>query len=201
MRYISTRGQAPARDFADVLLAGLAEDGGLFVPETWPHFSPADWRAMRGLPYADLAARVMQPFVGTSIPFEVLQTICHEAYAGFGHPAIVPLIQLETGLFVQELFHGPTLAFKDMAMQVLGRLFDYVLTQRDKRVTIVGATSGDTGSAAIEACAGRDRVDIMILHPRRAHQRGAAPADDHRAGRPMSATSPSRARSTTARTW
>lgn len=165
MRYISTRGHAPARDFADVLLAGLAEDGGLFIPETWPHFSPADWRAMRGLPYADLAARVMQPFVGASIPFEVLCSICHEAYAGFGHPAIVPLIQLETRLFTQELFHGPTLAFKDLAMQVLGRLFDYVLTQRDERVTIVGATSGDTGSAAIEACAGRDRVDIMILHP------------------------------------
>ncbi|MDR3531840.1 MAG: threonine synthase [Rhodopila sp.] len=165
MRYISTRGQAPARDFADVLLAGLAEDGGLFMPEAWPHFSPADWRAMRGLPYADLAARVMQPFVGTSIPFDVLRTICRDAYAGFGHPAVAPLIQLETNLFTQELFHGPTLAFKDMAMQVLGRLFDYVLTQRDKRVTIVGATSGDTGSAAIEACAGRDRVDIMILHP------------------------------------
>ncbi len=165
MRYISTRGQAPARDFADVLLAGLAEDGGLFIPETWPHFSPADFRAMRGLPYAELAARVMQPFTGNAMPFEVLRTICHEAYAGFGHPAVVPLVQLETGLFVQELFHGPTLAFKDMAMQVLGRLFDYVLTQRDKRVTIVGATSGDTGSAAIEACAGRDRVDIMILHP------------------------------------
>ncbi|HEY2133530.1 MAG TPA: threonine synthase [Acetobacteraceae bacterium] len=165
MRYISTRGQAPARDFADVLLAGLAEDGGLFVPETWPHVSPADWRAMRGLPYADLAARVMQPFVGNSVPFEVLRGICHDAYAGFGHAAVVPLVQLETNLFVQELFHGPTLAFKDMAMQVLGRLFDYVLTQRDRRVTIVGATSGDTGSAAIEACAGRERVDIMILHP------------------------------------
>ena len=165
MRYISTRGQAPARDFADVLLAGLAEDGGLFMPQTWPHFGPSDWRAMRGLPYAELAARVMQPFMGGSIPFEVLRTICRDAYAGFGHTAIVPLIQLETGLFAQELFHGPTLAFKDMAMQVLGRLFDYVLTQRDQRVTIVGATSGDTGSAAIEACAGRDRVDIMILHP------------------------------------
>ena len=166
MRYISTRGQAPARDFADVLLAGLAEDGGLFMPESWPHFSPSDWRAMRGLSYPELAARVMQPFIGTAIPFEVLRGICRDAYAGFGHTAIVPLIQLETGLFVQELFHGPTLAFKDMAMQVLGRLFDYVLTQRDRRVTIVGATSGDTGSAAIEACAGRDRVDIMILHPR-----------------------------------
>ncbi|HEY0183628.1 MAG TPA: threonine synthase [Rhodopila sp.] len=165
MRYVSTRGEAPARDFADVLLTGLAEDGGLFMPETWPHFSPADWRAMRGLPYAELAARVMQPFVGTAISFETLRAICHEAYAGFGHPAVVPLIQLETNLFVQELFHGPTLAFKDMAMQVLGRLFDTVLSQRDARVTIVGATSGDTGSAAIEACAGRDRVDIMILHP------------------------------------
>jgi threonine synthase len=165
MRYISTRGQAPARDFADVLLAGLAEDGGLFMPETWPHFGPANWRALRGLPYADLAARVMQPFVGSAIPFEMLQGICRDAYAGFGHLAVAPLVQLETGLFTQELFHGPTLAFKDMAMQVLGRLFDYVLAQRDKRVTIVGATSGDTGSAAIEACAGRDRVDIMILHP------------------------------------
>jgi threonine synthase len=165
MRYVSTRGQAPARGFADVLLAGLAEDGGLFVPETWPHFGPSDWRAMRGLPYADLAVRVMQPFVGDAIPFEVLRTICREAYAPFGHPAVVPLIQLESGLFVQELFHGPTLAFKDMAMQVLGRLFAHVLTKRNERVTIVGATSGDTGSAAIEACAGRDRVDIMILHP------------------------------------
>jgi threonine synthase len=165
MRYISTRGQAPARDFADVLLAGLAEDGGLFVPVTWPHFSPADWRAMRGLSYPELAARVMQPFIGDAIPFTVLQTICHDAYAGFGHPAVVPLIQLETHLFAMELFHGPTLAFKDIAMQVLGRLFDSVLTQRDARVTIVGATSGDTGSAAIEACANRDRIDIMILHP------------------------------------
>lgn len=165
MRYISTRGHAPARDFADVLLAGLAEDGGLFLPETWPHFSPADWRALRGRPYPEIAARVMQPFVGGSIPFATLSEICHDAYAGFGHPAVVPLVQLETGLFVQELFHGPTLAFKDMAMQVLGRLFDHVLTQRDARVTIVGATSGDTGSAAIEACANRDRVDIVILHP------------------------------------
>ena len=166
MRYISTRGGVPARDFADVLLAGLAEDGGLFVPEVWPHFSPADWRAMRGLPYAELAARVMQPLVGTAIPFEVLRTICQEAYAGFDHPAVVPLMQLETGLFAQELFHGPTLAFKDLAMQVLGRLFDHILRQRDQRITIVGATSGDTGSAAIEACAGRERIDIMILHPR-----------------------------------
>jgi threonine synthase len=165
MRYISTRGHAPPRDFAGVLLAGLAEDGGLFMPESWPCFSPADWRAMRGLSYADLAVRVMAPFVGESIPFATLTDICREAYAGFGHPAVAPLVQLETHLFVQELFHGPSLSFKDMAMQVLGRLFDHVLTQRDARVTIVGATSGDTGSAAIEACANRDRIDIAILHP------------------------------------
>jgi threonine synthase len=165
MRYLSTRGQAPMRDFAGVLLAGLAEDGGLYVPEFWPQFTPDDWRALRGLPYAELAARVMAPFTGEAIPFATLQSLCRDAYAGFGHPAIAPLIQLDTSLFVQELFHGPTLAFKDMAMQLLGRLFDHVLAARDARVTIVGATSGDTGSAAIEACAGRDRVDILILHP------------------------------------
>src|SRR5580704_735352 len=102
MRYISTRGQAPARDFADALLAGLAEDGGLLMPETWPVFSPADWRAMRGLSYPELAARVMCPFVGTAIPFEALSRICHDAYAGFNHPAVVPLVQLETHLYVQE---------------------------------------------------------------------------------------------------
>ncbi len=165
MRYISTRGHAAPRDFAGVLLSGLAEDGGLFMPESWPHFSHADWRAMRALSYPALAARIMQPFVGQSISAATLSTICHQAYADFRHPAVVPLVQLETGLFVQELFHGPTLAFKDMAMQVLGRLFDHVLTERNARVTIVGATSGDTGSAAIEACANRDRVDIVILHP------------------------------------
>lgn len=165
MNYVSTRGQAPVRDFAGVLLAGLAEDGGLYVPESWPHFSADEFRAMRGLPYAELAARVMRPFVGDAIDFEVLRGICREAYAGFGHPAVVPMVQLETNLWVQELFHGPTLAFKDMAMQVLGRLFDHVLRAQDRRVTIVGATSGDTGSAAIEACAGRERVDIVILHP------------------------------------
>ncbi len=165
MHYISTRGQAPVRDFAGVLLAGLAEDGGLYVPESWPHFSPADWRAMRGLPYAELAARVIQPFAGGAIPFDTLRRLCREAYGGFGHPAVAPLAQLDAGLWVQELFHGPTLAFKDMAMQLLGRLFDHVLTARGEHVTIVGATSGDTGSAAIEAFAGREHVDVAILHP------------------------------------
>jgi len=165
MRYISTSGQAPVRDFAGVLLAGLAEDGGLYVPETWPQFSMDELRALRGLPYAELAARVMRPFVGDSVPFPVLLRMCRESYAGFGHPAVVPLVQLDTELWAQELFHGPTLAFKDVAMQLLGRLFDHVLTERDTRVTIVGATSGDTGSAAIEACANRARVDIVMLHP------------------------------------
>jgi threonine synthase len=165
MRYVSTRGHAPVRDFAGVLLAGLAEDGGLYVPETWPEFSPADWRALRGVPYATLAARVMAPFVGGAIPYATLQSLCQAAYAGFDHPAVAPLVQIETGLWVQELFHGPTLAFKDLAMQLLGRLFEHVLAARGERVTIVGATSGDTGSAAIEAFAGRERADIVILHP------------------------------------
>jgi threonine synthase len=153
------------RDFSGVLLAGLAEDGGLYVPATWPQFSHADFRAMRGLPYAELAARIMHPFVGDTLPFATLQTLCHGAYAGFDHPAVVPLVQLETGLWAQELFHGPTLAFKDLALQLLGRLYDHILAERNERVTIVGATSGDTGSAAIEACAGRDRIDIIFLHP------------------------------------
>ena len=165
MRYVSTRGGAPPRDFAGVLLAGLAEDGGLFVPEAWPRFSPADLRAMRGLPYADLAARVLQPFVEGSITAADLGAMCRDAYAGFGHPAVAPLVQLETGLWSMELFHGPTLAFKDVAMQLLGRLFDHVLARDGRRITIVGATSGDTGSAAIEACRDRANLDVAMLHP------------------------------------
>ncbi len=165
MRYISTRGQAPVRDFTGVLLAGLAEDGGLYVPESWPAWSHADWRALRGLPYADLAARVLHPFVGASVPYAVLQRLCHDSYAGFDHPTVVPLVQLDTGIWAQELFHGPTLAFKDVALQLIGRLFDHVLTEAGQRITIVAATSGDTGSAAIEACAGRACVDIVVLHP------------------------------------
>jgi threonine synthase len=165
MRYISTRGQAPVRDFAGVLLAGLADDGGLYVPESWPQLAPQDWRAMRGLPYHALAARIIQLFTGDAVPAATLAELCRDAYAGFDHPAVVPLIQLDSNLFAQELFHGPTLSFKDMALQLLGRLFDHVLAARDARVTIVGATSGDTGSAAIEACAGRDRIDVAFLHP------------------------------------
>ncbi len=166
MRYISTRGQAPARDFAGVLLAGLAEDGGLFVPEVWPTFSPSDLRSMRGMPYPEIAARVLHLFVGDCIASDTLRDLCRDAYAGFGTPAVVPLVQLETGLWSLELFHGPTLAFKDMAMQVLGRLFDLVLSERGERVTIVAATSGDTGSAAIEAFQDRAQLDVVVLHPR-----------------------------------
>ena len=165
MRYISTRGQSEPRDFSGVLLAGLAEDGGLFMPETWPVRSAAEWRALRDLPYAELAAQVIHPFIGETISLETLRGLCTRAYAGFDHPARVPLIQLDDGLWVQELFHGPTLAFKDMALQLLGHLFEHVLTERDETVTIVGATSGDTGSAAIEACRDRQRIKIAILHP------------------------------------
>lgn len=165
MRYVSTRGQAEGKDFAGVLLAGLAGDGGLYMPQSWPQFSAAELRALRGLPYAELAARVMAPFVGECIGFNDLQAMCRRAYAGFAHPAVAPLVQLDTGTFALELFHGPTLAFKDLALQLAGHLFEHVLAAQGGRVCIVGATSGDTGSAAIEAMAGRSRVDIVILHP------------------------------------
>lgn len=165
MHYISTRGQAPECDFAGVLLAGLAEDGGLYVPAAWPELTRAEWRALRGMPYPVLAARIIQLFVGKAIAPATLHAICLDAYARFHHPAVVPLAQLETSLFVQELFHGPTLAFKDMALQVVGRLFQHVLAERNQRVMIIGATSGDTGSAAIEAIAWKKRADIVILHP------------------------------------
>jgi len=170
MRYTSTRhisglGEAAPRGFEDVLLAGLAEDGGLFLPESWPTLSPAEWRALRGLPYAELSARLIHRFVGDALTFEELHTLTQEAYASFRHPAVVPMVQIGPRDFALELFHGPTLAFKDVALQLLGRLFDHVLKKRGERITIVGATSGDTGSAAIEACRDRASVDIVILHP------------------------------------
>jgi threonine synthase len=165
MRYVSTRGEAPPRDFEGVLLAGLAEDGGLFVPETWPVLTAEEWRGLRGLPYPELAARVLALFTGGAPDEAALRSLLTEAYVGFGHPAVCPLVQIDTRVFALELFHGPTLAFKDMAMQALGRLFDMTLAKHGSRVTIVGATSGDTGSAAIEACRDRAAVDIVILHP------------------------------------
>ena len=165
MRYVSTRGKAPELAFDEVLLAGLASDGGLYVPASWPQFSRAELRAMARLGYGELAFEVIRPFVGDSVADRDLRRIVAETYAGFGHPAVAPLKQLEHGLWLMELFHGPTLAFKDYALQLVGRLFDHVLAQRAERVTIVGATSGDTGSAAIEACRGRERIEIFILHP------------------------------------
>lgn len=165
MRYLSTRGEAPVREFEDVLLAGLAEDGGLFLPETWPELSADEWRALRGLPYAELSAKIVSLFAAPAISEAELLKMTRAAYGGFGHAATAPLVQIEPGIFSLELFHGPTLAFKDMAMQLLGRLFDHVLEKRGQRVTIVGATSGDTGSAAIEACRDRAAIDMVILHP------------------------------------
>ncbi|MGY0708814.1 threonine synthase [Azospirillum argentinense] len=166
MKYVSTRGQAPVLGFEEVLLAGLARDGGLYVPESWPQFSADEIRAMRGLPYSEIAVRVMLPFLGGAIAEDDFRTIVKDAYASFDHAAVVPLVQLDQRTWVMELFHGPTLAFKDVALQLLGRLFDHVLAKRGERVTIVGATSGDTGSAAIEACRDRQNVDIFILHPK-----------------------------------
>ncbi len=163
--YISTRGDAPALGFSDAMLAGLARDGGLYVPREWPHFSADDIRAMRGLSYSEIAFRVLSPFVGDEIAPATLRRIIEESYATFRHPAVCPLVQTGPNEFILELFHGPTLAFKDVAMQLLARLMDHVLAERGERVTIVGATSGDTGGAAIEAFAGTERADVFILFP------------------------------------
>ena len=165
MRYISTRGQAPALNFEDVLLAGLASDGGLYVPENLPRFTQEEIASWAGLPYHELAFRVMRPFVTGSIPDADFKKILEETYGAFSHAAVAPLRQLNGNEWVLELFHGPTLAFKDFALQLLGRLLDYVLEKRGERVVIVGATSGDTGSAAIEGCKHCENVDIFILHP------------------------------------
>ena len=165
MDYISTRGSAPALDFAGATLAGLASDGGLYLPRTWPRFSQDEIAAMAGLPYAQLAARVMQPFVGDSLTPERLLDLCTQAYGRFAHTAVTPLKQLDAQHWLLELFHGPTLAFKDVALQLLGLLFEEFLARGDENLTIVGATSGDTGSAAIDAVAGRAKVDIFMLHP------------------------------------
>jgi threonine synthase len=166
MRYISTRGAAPALGFEDVLLAGLARDGGLYVPETWPELSDVAIRGLSGKPYAEQAAAILAPYApGAFTPLELTELFT-QAYRGFGHSAIAPLKQIGPRHWLLELFHGPTLAFKDMALQAVGQLFDRVLARRGERVTIVGATSGDTGSAAIEACRDRDAIDIFILFPK-----------------------------------
>lgn len=166
MKYVSTRGEAPALSFDEVLLAGLARDGGLYLPESWPQFTPGEIRALAGRPYTEIAFTVIRPFVADTIADADLRHILEETYAGFEHAAVAPLKQLDERTWLLELFHGPTLAFKDYALQLLGRLFDHVLRQRGERVTVIGATSGDTGSAAIEACRDRDQIDIFMLHPK-----------------------------------
>ncbi|MDG1449900.1 MAG: threonine synthase [Ascidiaceihabitans sp.] len=165
MKYISTRGQAPELTFEDAMLTGLARDGGLYVPETIPQLSTDDIKAMAGKPYEEIAFQVMRPFVGDTFSDDDFKGIIERAYKGFGHAARAPLVQLDHGHYLLELFHGPTLAFKDFAMQLIGQLFQTALSRRNERVTIVGATSGDTGSAAIEAFRGLDNVDVFIMYP------------------------------------
>ncbi len=165
MRYVSTRGEAPALDFVEVMLAGLARDGGLYVPESWPALEPKTIAGFAGKPYAEVAVEVIRPFIGDSLPEADLARVAREAYGTFRHPAVAPLTQLGTNLFVLELFHGPTLAFKDLAMQLVARLMDHVLRERAERTTIVVATSGDTGGAAVEAFRGRGQVDVVVLFP------------------------------------
>lgn len=165
MRYVSTRGQAPVLSFGEAMLTGLARDGGLYVPETIPTLTAAEIADLAGLSYEEVAFRVMKPFTGDTFTDEELQGAIERAYAGFGHPARAPLVQLAPNHFLLELFHGPTLAFKDFAMQVIGQLFQIELAKQGRKVTIVGATSGDTGSAAIEAFRGLDNVDVFILFP------------------------------------
>ncbi len=165
MRYLSTRGAAPILDFRGATLAGLASDGGLYVPETWPTLTAAQIEAMAGLSYAETAVRVMLPFVGDALGEDELRDLCEQAYGRFSHAAVTPLVQLDHDQWLLELFHGPTLAFKDVALQLLGLLFEKFLTGTTKRLTIIGATSGDTGSAAIDAVAGREGIDIFMLHP------------------------------------
>ncbi|QDL94174.1 threonine synthase (plasmid) [Paroceanicella profunda] len=165
MRYISTRGQAPVLSFEEAMLTGLARDGGLYMPESWPHMSAGEIADLAGAPYEEVAYRVMRPFIGEAFTDTEFRGAIARAYAGFRSTARVPLVQYEAGKFLLELHHGPTLAFKDVAMQLIGQLFDLALTRAGKRVTIVGATSGDTGSAAIEAFRGLSSVDVFILYP------------------------------------
>ena len=165
MRYISTRGQGETKTFQEVLLAGLADDGGLYVPESLPQFSEDKIRSLKGLPYNELAFEIIQPFVNGEIKDQDLKRLIDDSYDAFDHQAVAPLQQLGSNQWVMELFHGPTLAFKDFALQLLGRLLNHVLTERNEKAIVLGATSGDTGSAAIEGCRHSDHLDIFILHP------------------------------------
>jgi threonine synthase len=165
MKYVSTRGSAPVTGFEGALVAGLADDGGLYIPQSWQQLSADELRALRGRPYGDVAHAVIAPFVGGEIPDDTLRGMIDEAYAAFAHRAVTPLKQLDANQWLLELFHGPTLAFKDVAMQLLSRMMDWALEKRGERATIIGATSGDTGSAAIEAFRSSSRCEIFILHP------------------------------------
>jgi threonine synthase len=165
VRYVSTRGEAPPLGFIDVTLAGLARDGGLYVPETWPTVMSETVAGFAGKPYAEVACEVIRPFIGDSIAAADLSRMAREAYGAFRHPAVAPLSQVDANTFLLELFHGPTLAFKDVAMQLLARLMDHALAKRSERTTVVVATSGDTGGAAVEAFAGRERTDLFVLYP------------------------------------
>lgn len=166
MRYVSTRGEAPTLSFEEVLLTGLARDGGLYLPESWPTFTTDEISAMRGKSYQEIAFLVMAPYVCPEIPEDDFKELIERAYSSFRHEAIVPLGQLDNNEWILELFHGPTLAFKDIALQLLGNLFEYVLNKNDDKITIVGATSGDTGSAAIDCVQGSSRAQIFMLHPK-----------------------------------
>ena len=166
MRYISTRGQAPALNFEDCMLSGLASDGGLYVPESVPVLAFETIESFSGLSYEEVAFQVIKPFVGDTFGDDILKGMISRAYAGFDHPARCPLVQTGINEWVLELHHGPTLAFKDVALQLLGQMFDHVLARRGDRITIVGATSGDTGSAAMEAFHGAENVDVFFLHPK-----------------------------------
>ncbi len=165
MQFVSTRGHAPVLGFSDAVLAGLAADGGLYLPQSWPQLTADEIAGFAGRPYADVAFDIIGRFTEGEIPEEALRNIVDGAYSSFRHPSVTPLVELEPNHFVLELFHGPTLAFKDVAMQFLSRMMDHILAERGARATIVGATSGDTGSAAIEAFRGRETTDIFILHP------------------------------------
>jgi threonine synthase len=165
VRYVSTRGEAPPLGFMDVTLAGLARDGGLYVPERWPRLAPETIAGFAGRPYAEVAVEVIRPFVGDTLSEPELSRLAREAYGTFRHPAVVPVAQFGASTFLLELFHGPTLAFKDVAMQLLARLMDHALAARGERTTVVVATSGDTGGAAVEAFRGRERADLFVLFP------------------------------------
>ncbi len=165
MKYISTRGEAPVLSFEDAMLSGLARDGGLYIPEIWPAFSSEELRSLRGKTYPEVAFRVIRLFTGDEIPDDHLMHVTKDAYSTFTHPAVAPLKQLASNHFLLELFHGPTIAFKDFAMQILVRLMDWSLAQRNHRLVVIGATSGDTGGAAVEAFQHSSQADLFILHP------------------------------------